>query len=360
MCSPAHALSKQVHEHYLPKLLSHDPADHAESTTEAEITVRNRLFNVDGFGMAWYSETLSTFSPSSSSSMPKPSLHPALYKTIQPPLHDSNFRSICSNTASKVVLAHIRAATATAITPTNNHPFTFGILTIMHNGYISSFPQIKRKMCEAMSQEAYEHIGGGTDTEHLAALLMTFLCPSKPTQQANPYSTEEGESSFPAAWESYHSVSEMQAALQKTINTIISIQVETLGKSAEPNDLNVALTDGRSLVACRFRNHRTEQPPSLYYSTSAGVTLNRQFPDHPDGAEGPNGPCPDGHGKDNVEGHNPRASKEAEDHGKHVIVSSEPTTYKDEEWSLIEKNRVVLVEGGGGVAIENLRYPGMD
>lgn len=51
LVAPAHALSKQVHEHYLPKLLSHDPSAHAGPTTEAEITTRNRLFNVDGFGM---------------------------------------------------------------------------------------------------------------------------------------------------------------------------------------------------------------------------------------------------------------------------------------------------------------------
>lgn len=85
----------------------------------------------------------------------------------------------------------VRAATATAITPTNNHPFTFGIHTIMHNGkwcsgvytklyffktlsfpscaksrsklttsigYISDFAQIKRKICELMTQKAYENI----------------------------------------------------------------------------------------------------------------------------------------------------------------------------------------------------------
>ena len=64
----SHSLAKQVHEQYirdlshnsellrlmldrsyLPKLLSHDPN---EITTEHEITARNRLFNVDGFGVA--------------------------------------------------------------------------------------------------------------------------------------------------------------------------------------------------------------------------------------------------------------------------------------------------------------------
>ncbi|KAH6671768.1 nucleophile aminohydrolase [Halenospora varia] len=348
LVTPAHALSKQVNEHYLPKLLSHDPAVHAEYTTEAEITTRNRLFNVDGFGMAWYTPVVAAFSPPSST-IAKPKLYPALYRTIQPPLHDSNFRSICSNTASHVVLAHIRAATATAIAPTNNHPFTFGIYTIMHNGYIASFTDIKRKMCERMSQEAYQHIQGGTDTEHMAALIMTFLCPSSPSQQRKP--SHEDASSVPAAWKEYHSVTEIHDAIQKTIDTIISIQSEILGNNAEPNDLNIVVTDGRSMVACRFRNHATEQPPSLYFSTTAGTTLNRQFPDHPDGAQGRGG----------KKGHNPDATKAAEDHGKHVIIASEPTTYEEDDWTLIEKNRAVLVEGGGvGVDVKVMSHLGQE
>lgn len=327
-----------MHEHYLPKLLSHDPSVHAEPTTQAEITTRNRLFNVDGFGMAWYTQTLSIFSPPTSASTPKASLWPALYKTIQPPLHDSNFRSICSNTASNVVFAHIRAATSTAITPVNNHPFIFGIHTIMHNGYISNFEKIKLQMCNEMSEEAYTNIHGGTDTEHLAALFMTYLCPSA------------------KEWDTYHSVSEIRTALQKTIDTIISIQAATSSiKIYEPNDLNVAITDGQSLVASRFRDHATEQPPSLYYSTSAGVTLNRQFPDHPDGADGPNG-ASNTDAKDGEQGKNPHAVKGRMEHGRHVIVASEPTTYKG-EWELIKKNRFVLVQGGEVVGVEKIDYP---
>jgi glutamine amidotransferase len=303
--------------------------------------------------MAWYSPDLSTFSPPSST---KPTLHPALYKSIQPPLHDSNFRSLCANTSSPVLLALIRAATATAITPTNNHPFTFGIHTIMHNGYISSFALIKRALCAAMSQETFAHIQGGTDTEHFAALLMTNLCPPSAPHNPNPYSGEESEASFPAAWEHYHSVEEMNAALVQTISTIIEIQKSELGAKAEPNDLNICVTDGRSLVACRYRNHAIEQPPSLYYSTTAGVTLNRQFPDHPDGAKGPHGKG-FGNGKkaaEGAEGHNPHARRDAGDHGKHVIVASEPTTYKEREWALIEKSRVVLVGPDGTVTVEEI------
>lgn len=60
-----------------------------------------------------------------------------------------------------------------------------------------------------------------------------------------------------------------------------------------------------------------------------GVTLNRKYPDHPDGAK------------------NPRASKPAKEHGKHIIIASEPTTYKMEQWNLIPKNYAVVVDSDG-------------
>jgi glutamine amidotransferase len=130
----------------------------------------------------------------------------------------------------------------------------------------------------------------------------------------------------------------MLSALEQTIATIISIQVSVLGASAQPNDLNIAVTDGRDLVACRFRNHVTEQPPSLYFSTTAGVTLNRQFPDHPDGKQGPHG---SGNGKsangkqaaEGAEGHNPHAKRNAGDHGKHFVRSSwQWTSCSESSW----------------------------
>ena len=92
------------------------------------------------------------------------------------------------------------------------------------------------------------------------------------------------------------------------------------------------------------------------------MTLSRQYPDHPDGAGGPHGT---GHGKSangktaakGAEGHNPHATRNAAEYGEHFIVASEPTTYKDSEWTLIEKNRVLLVSNGKLIGIEKIGYP---
>ncbi|TKA70548.1 hypothetical protein B0A49_07629 [Cryomyces minteri] len=314
LVTPKHSLAKQVHEHYLPKLISHDPHN---ITTQQEINARNRLFNIDGLGVAWYTDAKSDFIDDCTG------LRPSLYKTVQLPMNDLNFRSICANTSTKVCFAHIRAATATPTVPVNNHPFVFGRHSFMHNGVISDFVSIRRELCNLLEKDAYANVLGSTDSEHLAALYMTYL------------SSGRGKTS----WEEEYAVGDMAEALHRAVGTVISLQQKTLGPKAQPNSLNLATTDGTQLVAYRFRNHKTEQPPSLYYSTTAGVTLNRKYPDHPD------------EGVDN-----PKASRKADEHGSHVIVASEPTTYKESEWELIGKNSVLMVGKDGHVVLESVPY----
>ena len=43
--------------------------------------------------------------------------------------------------------------------------------------------------------------------------------------------------------------------------------------------------------------------------------------------------------------------------GRHVVVASEPTTYKAEEWNLIEKNTLVIVDDNGQIQLDGVDYP---
>ena len=213
---------------------------------------------MDGFGVAWYTSAAADFDNEGCIAE-----YPALYKNAQPPLHDTNFRSLCANTASKAVFAHIRAATATPVTAVNNHPFVFGRHTFMHNGVISDFITISRDIVDLMDNDSYANIAGSTDSEHFAALYITYLTDGK------------GKSS----WEKQYTVHQMRDAMRKAIGSVVQLQRSKLGEKAKANSLNIAATDGSQLVTFRFRNHAVEQPPSLYYSARAGVTLNRKFPD---------------------------------------------------------------------------------
>ena len=194
----------------------------------------------------------------------------------------------------------------------------------MHNGVVADFISIAREMCDLMDDDAYANIQGSTDSEHFAALYITYLTDGK------------GKDS----WEEQYPVTKMKEALQKTIESVVKLQRKKMGDKFQPSSLNIAATDGSQLATFRFRNHKTEQPPSLYYSTSAGVTMNRKYPDHPDGKE------------------NLQAFKSKKEHGRHIIVASEPSTYKASEWDLIEKNHCVLVGLDGFFRVEEVVYPG--
>lgn len=303
---PAHSLSKQVHDRYLPYLSHYEP-DSTKKLTKAEIGTRNSPYNMDGLGMGWYSMARAEYGECDGP-------HAAVYKVLRQPMSDPIYRSICANTATKTVFAHIRAASGdTAVTEYNCHPFQFGRWVFMHNGAVAHFNEIRREMEMAVSDEALQLVKGTTDSEHLAALFFTYLEQSRGA----------------AAWETSHPLRDVKDALEQTIAKILQIQKEVrarTGGKVESSSLNCAVTDGTQLLAIRFRNHPTEHPPSLYFSTTAGASLNRKYPGHPDGPEG---------GKENL--------KDESEHGDHVIVASEPSTYNEKDWELIKKNQCLIV-----------------
>lgn len=327
LITPKHSLVKQVHEHYLPGLIPHNPKDLGDDHL---IRARNSAYNIDGLGIAWYTSSSADFergdSGKSGDGSLKEGLRPAAYKTICPPINDLNFRSIAANTETRVCFAHIRAASGTPIVHVNNHPFIWGRHCGMHNGVVADFPVIRRAMCARMSDQVHAAVLGSTDSEHVFALYMTYLTKDLP----------DGKST----WEKEFSIKEMASALHDAVATVLSLQDEFLGEKKAPNSLNLCVTDGTKLVAYRFRNHATQEPPSLYYSTQAGTTLNRKYPDHPDG----------------LSVQNDASRKPRESHGKHLIVASEPSTYHAKDWNLIGKNQVLMADGESGVQIHDIPY----
>lgn len=315
LITPKHSLVKQVDSHYLPNLLSHS-TDTPEA--EKEISARNKFCNLDGFGVVWYNSTRSHFEKS----IKDGDLRPVCYRTTSPPLHDSVFRSICASTATKVCFGHVRFATASAVSKTNNHPFVFGRYSFMHNGEIDQFTDIKAQLIPHLGRDEYANIAGSTDSEHLAALFISVL-------------TNKGGT---ASWQTLYTTAQIHDALHRAIEIVIGLQHRNL-KDPQPNSLNIVVTDGIQLVALRYRNHESERPPSLYYSTNAGVTMNRKYGGHADGE----------HVK------NPDAALDDRQHGSHLIVASEPTTYRQQDWTLVERNHAVMRDGEGKVTVEPMR-----
>ena len=258
-------------------------------------------------------------------------LRPALYKSQSPPINDFNFRSLCENTETKCVFAHIRATSGSVVTQVNSReihaciilqrltatdPFVFGRHVFMHNGVVSNFTDIRRDMTDMFSYDAFCNVLGSTDSEHAAALYMTYL-------------TNHGAKD---TWDKAYPLKAMHEALVKTALEIAVLQHQNLSEKATPNSLNFCVTDGQKMVAIRFRNHATQQPPSLYWSEFAGRTLNQKYEGNPDSAHIVN--------EQAIHGPEERI-------GKHTIIASEPTTYDESEWHLINKNCALTVDEFG-------------
>ncbi|MBE1206549.1 class II glutamine amidotransferase [Aminobacter carboxidus] len=112
--------------------------------------------NGDGFGLAWYGE--------------RP--EPGLYRDILPAWSDPNLKSLCRQIKSGLFLAHVRASTGGATSRANCHPFVSGRWSFMHNGQISGFEKIRRRLEASINDDLYEQRQGTTDSELFFLLML--------------------------------------------------------------------------------------------------------------------------------------------------------------------------------------------
>ena len=201
----------------------------------------------------------------------------------------------------------------TPVVETNCHPFPFGRHLFCHNGVLGSFHLFKPKLLSLLPLRYQMAILGTTDSEHIAALYFLHLC------------GEHGD------WEAIYPISKMVDAMKATVIQLEELKSTAEGKAGttEHNALNLLVSSGASLVALRYASPVSREPPSLYYSTTAGATLNRKFKGHPDEGKP---------GADVSEG-----SRGKEEHGRHVIVGSEPNTFNADEWTLVKRSEMVIV-----------------
>eukprot|EP01119_Soliformovum_irregulare_P001600 TRINITY_DN11323_c0_g1_i1.p2 TRINITY_DN11323_c0_g1~~TRINITY_DN11323_c0_g1_i1.p2 ORF type:complete len:334 (-),score=57.95 TRINITY_DN11323_c0_g1_i1:42-1043(-) len=312
LMEPKHSIIRQIDEHFLPELHEHYGQNVGP---KADIFKRNAFLNSDGFGVAWYNRIREQYGDCEGP-------RPCVYRTIRPPLNDMNLRSICHNTESHVVFAHIRAAVGSSVIETNNHPFNFGRHLFMHNGSVAFFNRIRRQLLMECAEIPYRLIQGTTDSEHVAALYFTML----------------------GDIEAEHSLEEMRVAMLKTLEVLNRLltdhSVTSDEAAARCSSLNFAVTDGIKMIAMRFRNSETEEPPSLYYSQHAGIVLNRKYPGDPD----------DSSGRSRL-----TSSMKSEDEARpHVVIASEPSTLDATQWKLIPKNHLILVNEKMEVTLETI------
>ncbi|MGI4953602.1 MAG: class II glutamine amidotransferase [Janthinobacterium lividum] len=176
--------------------------------------------NGDGFGVGWFGERET----------------PGLYREVRPAWSDENLRSIASQVRSGTFFAHVRAATGTATSRANCHPFAQGRYLFMHNGQVGGWQQVRRQV-EAMIPDAlYPMRAGTTDSEAIFLAAMGNGLDQDPV-----------------------------GALHDTLARVKSFMRQA--GISDPLRFTATLTDGDTLWA--FRWACDARPPSLYYKQDA-------------------------------------------------------------------------------------------
>jgi glutamine amidotransferase len=123
-----------------------------------EGTVPAPFTNGDGFGLGWYGHRE----------------QPGLYRNVMPAWGDPNLRDIAGQIESRLFLAHVRAATGTAVQQTNSHPFRFGRWLFVHNGFVAGYEHLRHDLILAVGPQLFENVQGTTDSELLFHLALKF------------------------------------------------------------------------------------------------------------------------------------------------------------------------------------------
>ena len=172
--------------------------------------------NGDGFGVGWYGD--------------RP--EPGLYREVRPAWADENLLSIARQVRSHLFFAHVRAATGTATTRANCHPFAHGQHLFMHNGQIGGYGLIRRKLESLIPDALYGVRVGTTDSEAIFLLTLAGMTDGMAPGEA-------------LAW-----------ALGETLALMQQAGIR------EPLRCAAALADGDSIHAVRWSSD--PKPPTLY------------------------------------------------------------------------------------------------
>ena len=185
--------------------------------------------NGDGFGLGWYG------------THPEP----GLYREIRPAWSDENLRYLCRHLQSHLFFAHVRAATGTAITRANCHPFASGRWLFMHNGFVGGWNRLRRQVEGLIPDNLYPSRIGTTDSEAMFLALM-------------------GAGDLVGA-----GAGDPVAAAEATLARITSLVNQN-----DPGDrfrFTAALSNGRDLYA--FRYAVNDRANTLYYRESKNAIV---------------------------------------------------------------------------------------
>jgi glutamine amidotransferase len=212
MCRLAAYLGPEL---ILQKLLEEEPHSLIRQSWACK-ELQGTSLNADGFGFGWYQDERA-----------------ATYTSTLPVWSDSNLPDLQRTLSADLWLAYVRSATGgQATNQANTQPFRHGQYLFLHNGRIDNFNNGPRSALHAyLPAGIASGIEGNTDSEYLFAMCRHHLASGLSVTQAIVAACEE---------------------------------LEVLGIK-EPALLNMILSDGESLFACRHAINGAACP-TLYYT----------------------------------------------------------------------------------------------
>lgn len=248
---------------------------------------RREPLNGDGFGIGWYA--------------PEITAEPCVFTAVTPAWSNRNLLNLAEHTKAACFFAHIRAASpGMRVSDANCHPFRCGRFLWMHNGTIEGFSLIKRRLRSSLSDELYQVIEGTTDSEHAFAVFLNLL----------------GEATANT------SAKDLAGSLVKTVWQLEEWTVQAGIK--QPSIYNFAVTDGQSIAAVRYVSDPRIEPISLYFSKKGKYLCCGGRAEIVDCCS-------------------------SEESG--IIVASERLTDRNEDWTRVAPNHVVIIDSGLNVNV---------
>lgn len=248
----------------------------AQSVNAGEMSV---AVNGDGFGIGWY--------------VPELDNEPCVFRSIKPSWSDQNLKNLARKVYAPCIFAHVRAASpGLTVEEVNSHPFSCGQLMFMHNGVLGGYKTIRRRLLRMLNDTAYDAIQGSTDSEHLFGLFLNHI--------EDPFGTVTCE--------------EMVHAMTKMFEDLSVLLLDAGVR--QHSYLNLAVTNGTSLIVVRYTTNPNVQPASLYYM------YGKEYHCRADACM--------------MEPSFGRPSA--------IVVASEPFTARRSDWMKVERNSMMIVD----------------
>ena len=217
------------------------------------------------------------------------------YKSIKPPWNDTNIYSLSKYINSNFYFTHVRAikpfSSKTSVNEDNCHPFNYKNFIWMHNGDIKNKVLLLNYLHKNCSLDLISNIKGTTDSEYCFYIFLSLL-----DDEYLNCNKKMSQDLF-------------KDKVIECINLINNI-------SNSESSLNFSIYDGKTLICTRYINSDSDNPPSLYYGKN--IIL-----------------------KNNTINNN-------------IIISSEPINTNKSDWTLVQKNKMVIITYNNKIIIKNI------